>query len=960
MTVQFDRSLNKDRPQPEDALASSASGTPVYPSKSRTSSLKWFYDLSVERKQFLGSFVSELLAVLGIIGVGSWLIVSGGRAQLREQAKSELAASEVNYNIKIDQMGFGFRGQSDNAAIIEAARSDAQGEEIDPEVRDRVRNILKNEIKARNIEYATLVGKDLKIIASANANRVGQTFNPNDLVSKVLADPEQIKTTAIVPWEDLKKESPPLPKGFADRDALIRYTVTPVTPLGSQTVLGVLVSGDIVNGKQDIVQKTLEEFGAGYSGVYLYPSDGEFVLAASLDKDPKSKEAEVDAKLSDLSLLEEAVETPEEIALGRLREGYDTYTSAAVALTDVNNKPVGVLVRGTPETALNQLLGNSLQLQLLVLVVAVVLNFIQSKILGGIISKPVVALQKTTDEFARGNRQTRAEVWSNDEIGQLARTFNTMADNLNAQTLRQQKEAERERTLAQITTRIRESLDRDRIFEITVNRTREALQVDRTLIYLFDENWQGTIVAESVLEAWPEALGARIADPCFAQNYAEKYKQGRVQATNDVLNADLTACHLKQLEPMSVRANLVAPIVVDEQLLGLLVSHQCSGPRDWQPNDIEISRAIAIQLGYALEQAELLRQREQARQVAEGAAEEQRQQQEALQLQLINLLGDIEGAASGDLTVRADVTAGDLGTVADFFNSIVESLRQIVTQVKQSATQVNASLGENEGAIRQLSLEALKQAQDTTRTLDSVEEMTTSIQSVAHSARQAAEVARSASTTAQTSTDAMDRTVENILNLRETVAETAKKVKRLGESSQQISRVVSLINQIALQTNLLAINAGIEAARAGEEGQGFAVVAEEVGELAERSAGATKEIERIVENIQLETAQVVEAMEQSTAQVVEGTHLVEDTKQSLGEIVEVSRQIDELVQSISSATVSQAQTSQAVSQLMQQIAQVSERTSRSSSQVTDSLRETVEIARQLETSVGTFKVSSDT
>ena len=960
MTVQFDRSLNKDRPQPEDALASSASGTPVYPSKSRTSSLKWFYDLSVERKQFIGSFVSELLAVLGIIGVGSWLIVSGGRAQLREQAKSELAASEVNYNIKIDQMGFGFRGQSDNAAIIEAARSNAQGEEIDPEVRDRVRNILKNEIKARNIEYATLVGKDLKIIASANANRVGQTFNPNDLVSQVLADPEQIKTTEILPWEDLKKESPPLPEGFADRDALIRYTVTPVTPLGSQTVLGVLISGDIVNGKQDIVQKTLEEFGAGYSGVYLYPGDGEFVLATSLDKDPKSKEAQVDAKLSDLSLLEEAVEAPEEIALGRLREGYDTYTSAAVALTDINNKPVGVLVRGTPETALNRLLGNSLQLQLLVAVVAVVLNFILSKILGGIISKPVVALQKTTDEFARGNRQTRAEVWSNDEIGQLARTFNTMADNLNAQTLRQKKEAERERTIAQITTSIRESLDRDRIFEITVNRTREALQVDRTLVYLFDENWQGTIVAESVLEGWPEALGARIADPCFAQNYAEKYKQGRVQATNDVLNADLTACHLKQLEPMSVRANLVAPIVVDEQLLGLLVSHQCSGTRDWQPNDIEIARAIAIQLGYALEQAELLRQREQARQVAEGAAEEQRQQQEALQLQLINLLGDIEGAASGDLTVRADVTAGDLGTVADFFNSIVESLRQIVTQVKQSATQVNASLGENEGAIRQLSLEALKQAQDTTRTLDSVEEMTASIQSVAHSARQAAEVARSASTTAQTSTDAMDRTVENILNLRETVAETAKKVKRLGESSQQISRVVSLINQIALQTNLLAINAGIEAARAGEEGQGFAVVAEEVGELAERSAGATKEIERIVENIQLETAQVVEAMEQSTAQVVEGTHLVEDTKHSLGEIVEVSRQIDELVQSISSATVSQAQTSQAVSTLMQQIAQVSERTSRSSSQVTDSLRETVEIARQLETSVGTFKVSSET
>jgi methyl-accepting chemotaxis protein len=191
------------------------------------------------------------------------------------------------------------------------------------------------------------------------------------------------------------------------------------------------------------------------------------------------------------------------------------------------------------------------------------------------------------------------------------------------------------------------------------------------------------------------------------------------------------------------------------------------------------------------------------------------------------------------------------------------------------------------------------------------------------------------------------------------VAETAKKVKRLGESSQQISKVVSLINQIALQTNLLAINAGIEAARAGEEGQGFAVVAEEVGELAARSAAATKEIEQIVENIQQETASVVEAMELGTTQVVEGTHLVEDAKQSLSQILEVSRQIDALVQSISSATVSQVETSQTITELMKDIAKVSERTSDSTRRVAGSLQQTVEIAQELQASVGTFKVGTE-
>ena len=356
----------------------------------------------------------------------------------------------------------------------------------------------------------------------------------------------------------------------------------------------------------------------------------------------------------------------------------------------------------------------------------------------------------------------------------------------------------------------------------------------------------------------------------------------------------------------------------------------------------------------------LLVEQEKAAQQQAKIAQQQRQQKEALQSELVQLLNDVEGASSGDLTVRAEISAGEIGIVADFFNAIIESLRDIVTQVKQAASQVNSSVGENEGAISQLADEAIKQAIQITNTLNSVEQMTLSIQEVAENARAAAEVARTASTTAETGGAAMEQTVESISQLRSTVAETAKKVKRLGESSQQISKVISLINQIALQTNLLAINASIEAARAGEEGRGFAVVAEEVGELAAQSAAATKEIEQIVENIQLETSEVVEAMELGTAQVVEGTRLVEQTKQSLGQIVEVSRQIDQLVQSISGATVSQVQTSESVTKLMEEIAQISQRTSDSSRAVSGSLQGTVEIAQQLQSSVGAFKVGTET
>ncbi|HIK05514.1 MAG TPA: methyl-accepting chemotaxis protein [Trichormus sp. M33_DOE_039] len=331
--------------------------------------------------------------------------------------------------------------------------------------------------------------------------------------------------------------------------------------------------------------------------------------------------------------------------------------------------------------------------------------------------------------------------------------------------------------------------------------------------------------------------------------------------------------------------------------------------------------------------------------------------QEALQMQLLELLSNVEGAASGDLTVRADVTAGEIGTVADFFNSIVESLRDIVTQVKQAANQLNTAIGSNEGAIRQLAEAALIQAAEINRTLDAVDNMTNSMQAVATSAQQAAVVANHAANTATKSGQAMDLTVQNILSLRETVGETARKVRRLGEASQQISRVVSIINQIATQTNLLAINASIEAARAGEEGQGFAVVAEEIGELAARSASATQEIEYIVENIQRETSEVVQAIEIGTTQVVAGTQIVEEAKESLSQILEVSQQIDSLIQSISTATASQVETSQTVNKLMQDIATLSQRTSDSSHLVAQSLQQTVTISRQLQETVGTFKVN---
>ncbi len=557
-----------------------------------------------------------------------------------------------------------------------------------------------------------------------------------------------------------------------------------------------------------------------------------------------------------------------------------------------------------------------------------------------------------------GHQCAMPRIWEAEDVTLFTQLANQIGFALDQAYLlqKQMRIAQRSQLLNDIVSKIRRSLTKTEIFNTVVTEVRQAFATDRVIVYNFHDDWNGTIIAESVDEKWRSILGETVNDP-FREDLIEQYRNGRVRSMDDIYGEGLTPCHRDILEGFQIRSSITAPMLLHGQLIGLLCIHQCTGPRAWQPEDLELFAQLSTQLGFALEQADLYEQREQARLQAESMAQEQRQQTEALQQQLMTLLNEVEGAVGGDLTVRADVVAGEIGIVADFFNAIVESLSQIVTQVKHSTVHVNDSLTENVGAMEHLANSALKQAKDTTLILQSAEKMTQSVRAVANNACQAAEVARVASVTAATGGEAMDLTVQSILTLRGTIGETAKKVKRLGESSQQISRVVSLINQIAMQTNLLAVNAGIEASKAGEQGQGFAIVAEEVSELAARSATATQEIEQIVENIQRETSDVVKAMEQGTAQVVEGTQLVANAKQSLEQVLDVSRQIDYLVQSISDATVSQVETSHAISHLMRDAAQVAEQTSVSSRQVSDALRQTVAIAQDLQESVGMFQVA---
>ena len=337
-------------------------------------------------------------------------------------------------------------------------------------------------------------------------------------------------------------------------------------------------------------------------------------------------------------------------------------------------------------------------------------------------------------------------------------------------------------------------------------------------------------------------------------------------------------------------------------------------------------------------------------------AEEQRRQRQALEDDITRLMDDVGDAAEGDLRVRAQLSEGDVGIVADLFNSIIENLRLTTKQVKTSTGQVTTSLTENEIAILDLASQAVAEAASLKETMEAVEDISNSIKEVANNAGQATRLTQDTYATVQTGTQSMDETVDSILGLRSTVGETAKKIKRLGESAQKISQAVSLIDEIALKTNLLAVNASVEAARAGEMGEGFTAVAEQVGSLAEQSSAATKEIAQIVASIQNETQEVVESIETGTAQVVDSTNLVESTKQRLMEVLAKSEQINELMRQISASTQYQTESSAAVNELVREAAEGSEKRSEFAKQMAQAMKDTTEVAQTLQTSVEQFKL----
>jgi methyl-accepting chemotaxis protein len=328
---------------------------------------------------------------------------------------------------------------------------------------------------------------------------------------------------------------------------------------------------------------------------------------------------------------------------------------------------------------------------------------------------------------------------------------------------------------------------------------------------------------------------------------------------------------------------------------------------------------------------------------------------------VINPLNEAVAAAgkiaNGDLSNLVTTRREDeIGALLNALGHMQESLRQMIGNITSNAQCISELSASLSATSNDVASQSGQQSEAAASTAAAVEELTTSIEHMAESARDSFALAQEAGETAKRGAGIVSQASAEMGNIAESVNQSSQRILSLGEHSANISTIAGVIKEIADQTNLLALNAAIEAARAGEQGRGFAVVADEVRKLAERTAKSTDEITTMIGAIQSETKYAVETMHQGQQRVDTGVAMAGEAGRSMGEISRGSERVVDAVNSISAALQQQSASSGLIASNVEKIASMSEQNAIAIQDVANASDQLRASAGSLQAAVAQFRI----
>ena len=467
-----------------------------------------------------------------------------------------------------------------------------------------------------------------------------------------------------------------------------------------------------------------------------------------------------------------------------------------------------------------------------------------------------------------------------------------------AKQARQQVEDEKKWTdyFTDTTQHIRQSLKTDDILNTSVKEVRRVINCDRVLIYSLNSDNYGAIVAESVAPGWTRGKGKVIEDPCFESKYLDKYRNGRVRAWNNIYEAGMTKCHIEQLEDLEVKANLVAPIINEGKLFGLLAVQQCSDFRQWQQNETRWTTQIATQIGLALDNAKLIEQLQKSTETESQISHQQQKHTKTLKHQVVEILAD-----NGD-------------------------------------------------AYQTLSQSAMRQSETTINVLHQIQQVADSFNDVAIYVQQVQFKEQQKNLAVQDTQVSLNHAVNSITNIESTVKNLAVGFDNLIRSFHELYEAVNTVKNLSRQIVQQSMNTVriINRGQIDAESQSSVMdLSDSIFTLMQELFDASAKIEPLFANIGTEVKAKTMALESGTQQLSSSVGELQTVRQKLDRVTALNGKIDNLIETISHLVQNQTQSSTFAKDSVQEVASIAEQISEQSMTITQSFDRLVVLVQKL-------------